>query len=232
MIRTALVLKDRGERDDAERAITLVCLRVPDEAQRADPVLAVYAGVGDQEKNALLSIVGRIGCPKTLDLIRTALASSDPQCCESGFSAMCNWPDIIAAEELLKLFEAAKDKPHRLRAVRAFGHSIGDPHEGSDVEKAKMLKQALQAARSDEERQAILQFAGNIRCVETLRLVLPLVDSPELTLSACRAIVELAHHDEIRRPHRAEFRKALDRVIEVSKDRGLVDQAKIYEERK
>ncbi len=232
MIRATLALTDRGERDDAERAITLVCLRVPDEAQRAEPVLAVFDAAGDQDKNALLSIVGRIGCPKTLDLIRAALASDDPQRCEGGFSALCNWPDITGAEDLLKLFAAAWDKQHRLRAVRAFGHSIGDPHEGSVGEKVKMLKQALEAAGTDEERQAILQFAGNVRCIETLRLVLPMVDSPKLSLHACRAIVELAHHDEIRRPNRAEFLKALDRVIEVSKDRGLVDQAKFYQERK
>jgi hypothetical protein len=45
---------------------------------------------------------------------------------------------------------------------------------------------------------------------------------------ACETIVELAHHREIRDPNKAEFDKALDKVIQVSKSPVVVDRANRY----
>ena len=41
-------------------------------------------------------------------------------------------------------------------------------------------------------------------------------------------VVELAHHRELREPNKAEFDKALDAVIRISKDADVVDRAKRY----
>jgi hypothetical protein len=61
-----------------------------------------------------------------------------------------------------------------------------------------------------------------------LRFVLPYVAQSEFAQLACETVVELAHHREIRDPNKAEFDKALDKVIEVSKDEVVVDRAGRY----
>ena len=67
-----------------------------------------------------------------------------------------------------------------------------------------------------------------VRHIETLRYILPYLDQPMLAQAACKGVVELAHSRMLREPNRAEFAKALDRVIVLCKDKGLVDRAKQY----
>jgi hypothetical protein len=54
------------------------------------------------------------------------------------------------------------------------------------------------------------------------------MDQPEYAQEACATVVELAHHRKLREPNKAEFDKALDMVIRISKDADVVDRAKRY----
>ncbi len=233
MIRAMAPIKDRGERDEAERAVAAVCIRIPDEAQRADPVLAALNSAPDAQKNVLLGILGRIGCPKGLEAIRAALASGDEARFEAGLNALCNWPDADAAEDLVKIAETAQKPQYRSQAVMAFARMIAVRDEFLNdrkvaLEKLNLVKRAMKLADRKEEKQRLLERAANLRHVETLRFVAPYLDDPELAQQACRTVVELAHHRDLREPDKAEFEKALDKVIAVCKDNGLVDRAKQY----
>ena len=64
--------------------------------------------------------------------------------------------------------------------------------------------------------------------VEAMRFVLPYVAQAPFAQVACETIVELAHHREVRNPHKVEFDKALDQVIKVSADPVVVDRAQRY----
>ena len=75
----------------------------------------------------------------------------------------------------------------------------------------------------------MLQRAGAIRTVETLRFLLPYVDQPEFAETACWSIVELAHHRELRDANKAEFQAALEKVKQVSKDPVTIDRANRYQ---
>ena len=81
-----------------------------------------------------------------------------------------------------------------------------------------MLKRAMELASSDEQKALVLKRASAIRSLETLRFVAPYMDQPEFTQLACKTVVELAHHKDLRQPNKAEFNKALDKVIAPSKD--------------
>ena len=228
MLKAMAKTQDAGEREEIERAVLAVASRVPDEAKQAEPVLAVYRAASEAEKNALLPLLGRIGGADALDLARAALASADPARCEAGVRALCNWPDADAAADLLKLAESAKDQSQRVRALRAFVRVGSLRDDRPNEERLGLLKRAMPLAGRNEDRAWILERAAAIRSVDTLRFVVGYLDNPELAQQACRTIVELAHHRDLREPNKAEFTKALDRVIQVAKDNGLVQRAKNY----
>lgn len=227
-------LKDPGERDETEKAITAVCNRIPDEDRQAEPVLDLYQRLASrQSTTALLPVLGRIGGAKSLDAIRTALASRNADLYDGTVRGLCNWPDMSVADDLLKLAAGAKTEEQRIRTLRAFTRVISvrdewfnDPNMAQ--EKLALLKRAMPLAGRDDDRGLILQRAAAVRHVETLRFVAPYLNRPELAQQACRTVVELAHHRELRDPNKVEFDKALDKVIEVCKDRNLVDRAKGY----
>ena len=93
-----------------------------------------------------------------------------------------------------------------------------------------VMKKAMPLTERDDEKRALLGGVGFVRHVETLRFVVPYLDEPALAQAACRGVVELAHSKTLREPNKEEFAKALDRVIAICKDKGLVDRAKQYKD--
>jgi HEAT repeat protein len=228
MVKVLLKIEDARERDDTQKAITSVCTRVPDENQRGDPVLAVYATANQADKNVVLPVLGRIGGPKALEQVRVALASGDAEHYDCAVRAISNWPDATVAEDLLKISESAKEETQRVRAVRALARVAVLPSDQPDNEKLALLKRTIERASRTEERNLILDRAKAIRRIETLRFVVPYLDDAETAQRACRTIIDLARHRGVREPNQAEFDKALQKVTQACKDRGLVDRAKGY----
>ena len=222
-----LVLKaEKGpERDEAEKAVRLVCQQAPEAEHRADPVIEIFRSSPAADRAELLPLVGRLGGPAARALVQQALDSKDPKLHEAGVRAICNWPDPSAADQLLDLAQKAADPAHRLAALRAFIRVAALPGNLPDDKRLAMLKQAIQLARRDEERALVLERASAVRSVETLRFLLPYLETT-LAEPASKSIVELARHKELREPNKQEFGAALDTVIKTSTDHATLDKAR------
>ena len=121
-----------------------------------------------------------------------------------------------------------EDSGDQIAALRALIRVAPLPDGRSDGEKLDLLQQAMTLCTRDNERNLVLQRAAAIRIPETLRFLLPYLDQSTYAQAACRAIVELAHHRDLREPNKAEFDEALDKVIQISKDATVIDRAKRY----
>jgi HEAT repeat protein len=228
MIPALLKAEPGRERDEAEKTIMIVAKRIQDAEQRDDPVLAVYARSGADIQRPLLGLLGRIGGEGALQTIEQALRSRDAETQDAAVRAISNWPTPEVAERLLQISQQAQEKKHQIWALRAFARVIALPGERSDQQKLDLLKKAMGMAQRDEERNLILERAAAVRTIETLRFVVPYLSQQATAERAARAVVDLAHHRELREPNQEEFNKALKKVIEVSKDGGTVGRAKRY----
>lgn len=228
MIRALLKSENGPERDNAEKAITLVYRQIPQVEKRAEPVLAAMANATEVQRAALLPMLGRTGAPKALEVIQAALAGDNAQLREAGVRALANWPNASVADQLLKLAQSEADPQCRTWALRGFIRIVSRPSKTPAVEKLALLRQAMKLSTRGEERGLVLERAGAVRAVETLRFVVPYLDQPELAPQACFAVVELAHHREVRQPNKAEFEAALKKVLVISKDATILDRAKRY----
>ena len=124
---------------------------------------------------------------------------------------------------------AAKDPADRKLVVDALIRVAPLPDKRPDALRLAMLKRAMELASSDEQKALVLKRASAILSLETLRFVAPYMDQPEFTQLACKTVVELAHHKELRQPNKAEFNKALDKVIALSKDPVVLLRAGRYQ---
>ena len=170
----------------------------------------------------MLSALGRIGGKPALKVIEAALADKDPARSAAALRALCNWPDGSVAPRLVELALAAKDpadrKMRRRRldsrrpaARQAAGRpAAGDAQAGHGV--------GLQRRAEDPGPEAGLgdPLAGN----PALRG--PVYGSARVYPGGLQTVVELAHHKALRQPNKAEFNKALDKVIALSKDPELL----------
>lgn len=217
-----------GEREDAVKAMVAVCARGPDPAKQAEPVLELYRAAGPADRRVLLSVIGRLGGPNALELIKTALASNDPATHEAGVAAISNWPDSDEAVEgeLVALAQKAEKPADRAAALRAYIRVIALPSGLADLEKLKKFQKAMDLAERDEERRLVLERVGEIRRGETIRFVASLLEQPALTQRAATTVVEMARDRGFRDRNKAEFEQALTKVVAVCTDSNVVERAR------
>jgi len=146
---------------------------------------------------------------------------------DAAVRGLCNWPNATVADDLLKLATLSSDGDHKVSALRAYVRVVTLPTpERKDLQTLEALKKAMSLASRDDEKKLILsRVAANARHVQTLRWVLPYLDDAALRKEAAKAIVELGHRKELLEPNKKEFTPALNKVIEVCTDRGVVDRA-------
>jgi HEAT repeat protein len=228
MVELLLTTKKGRERDDAEKAIVLVCNRIPKTGLRADPVIAVLSRSDSEDRCALLPLLGRIGGAQAAAEVRRAIKSESAAVQEAGVRALCNWPDASVADQLLDLAQHADNQTHRTWALRAYIRVVTLPSDRPHAETLALLQKAMQMAERDDEKKLILSRASSARHLDTLLWLEPFLDDPALSAQACKAVVDLAHHRELMAPNQAEFRKALHKVIAVSKDERLAERARQY----
>ena len=229
MLAGVLKASKGGERDNAEKSVALVCSRIEPENARAEALIRALDAVAPENRDDLLSVVGRVGGRKLIDFVASIATSSDPVRRKIGIDALGKWPDAAVADKLLDIANKTKDQAERAQAFQAYVKIGATRDKRNDQQRLDRMKQALKAARSPEEKTLVINRARTAYTVETLRFVLPFVDDPAFAQVACETIVELAHHREIRDPNKAEFDKALDKVIETSKNAEVVERARRYQ---
>jgi HEAT repeat protein len=218
-----------AERETSEKAVAALCLRLDTGDRRADAVIAARQKMSQVQQLELLPTLARVGGPRALAVVEAAFASDDPTIHAAGLEAYCKWPDASIAKRLFTLTQQPRNADERSDTFKAFvrvSSMRGD--QRNDAERLAALKQAMSLAQSKEEKLLVISKVRLAYTVESLRYLVPWLDDPTFAPAACEAIVELAHHREIREPHKAEFDQVLDRVIKLSTDAVVKDRAQRY----
>jgi hypothetical protein len=228
MLPGVLKAEKGAERDAAEKNVTLVCSRIENEDRRGEAVIKALDSVDARQRDQLLSLVGRVGGKKLINFVAGIATGSDASRRQLGIDALSKWPDASVADKLLEITNSATDPAERSQAFQGYVKISATRDKRTDRQRLDRMKQAMKVAKSPAEESLVLNRCRTAYDVETLRFVLPYVDQPQFAQLACETIVELAHHREIRDPNKAEFDKALDKVIQVSKSPVVVDRANRY----
>jgi len=228
MVRGVLRAEKGSERAAAEKAVMFVCSRIADKDKRADPLLASMKKLNRTQYTTMLSTLGRLGGPRALGVVEHAIAENDPAQHSAGIRALSNWPDASVAPRLLELAKGDQHPADRTTCLRALIRVAPLPDGRTNLQRLELLQTAMKMASRDAEKTLVLQRAKAIRIPETLRFVVPYLDQPKFAQQACETIVELAHHRSLREPNKAEFERALDKVIATSNNATVIERANRY----
>ncbi|MDR0337002.1 MAG: HEAT repeat domain-containing protein [Planctomycetaceae bacterium] len=218
-----LVMSDRGERIEVEKVIARFA------NGNADAVIAKQT---PENKTKTYSLLGRIGDPKTLPMLKASLSETSVD----AFNAIREWPDATVAADLFAIVQGKLGKysdEDKTNALRAYIRVISLPLDKANIkitveEQANRLIEAFSVATRDEERNLVIQRLGAVRHVTSLKFVVGQVDNEKLSKSAFKAILDLAHHAELRRKDADTFKAALELVTTKSKDKSFVEAANRY----
>ncbi len=224
-----LLKSSRGnERNNAERNIAEVCKRIQNEDERGNALIAVLNSVEASQRDELMSLVGRVGGKRLISFVADIATGSDVSRRSFGIDSLSKWPDASPADTLLQIAINAKDDAERRQAFAAFVKVSANRDNRNDKQRLDRMKQAMKEARNVEEKTAVINRTRTAYDVESMRFVRPFLDDPDLSQIACETIVELAHHRNVRNPHKDEFDAVLDKVIALAKNEEWIERANRY----
>jgi HEAT repeat protein len=160
-----LAAKDDREQSEAEKTVLALAQKFESTDGRARLVRSRY----EMEKDAkvrvpLLGLIGLIGDPSTLPLLRTALTDKSPEVYDAAVRALSAWPSSAAREDLMVLAKNAKDESQRLLALGGLIRVIGlDRYRDKALAVADLKVASTIAWRADEFKlilSALAPFAG------------------------------------------------------------------------
>jgi len=228
MLPGVLMASRGGERDNAERNVAEVCKRIDNENERGDALIAALNTVDAGQRDELMSLVGRVGGKRLIRFVADIATGSDASRRSFGIDALSKWPDASPADTLLEIANNTQDANERRQAFSAFVKVCASRDNRNDQQRLDRMKQAMKEARNDEEKTAVINRTRTAYDVESMRFVRPYLDQPEFSQIACETIVELAHHRQVRDPHKEEFDAVLDKVIKLAKNEEWVERANRY----
>jgi HEAT repeat protein len=224
-----VIMAQRGsERDNAERNMADVCKRMHNDDERGDALIAALNTIDAQQRDELMSLVGRVGGKRLIQFVADFATSSDASRRSFGIDALSKWPDAGPADTLLDIANKTKDANERRLAFQAFVKVCASRDQRNDKQRLERMKQAMLEARTNDEKTAVIHRTRTAYDVESMRFVRPYLDEPEFCQMACETIVELAHHRNVRDPNKEEFDKVLDQVILLTKNEELIERANRY----
>jgi hypothetical protein len=228
LVKLLLTVQD-ANREDVERTIVHVCDRMKGPADKhAKPVLAALANVDSSELPKYLPLLGRFGGNEIMQTINTSLDSKDQAVQKAAMRALCNWPNTEVADRLWTIATSDKNQEYRSWAFRAYVRVITLKSDRPEAETLAMLQKAMKQAENPEDQQWVLSRASTVRTLESVEWIATYLGDPKVNQTACRAIVDLAHHRFLRHPNMAKFGPLLEKVGQISKDPSVVERAKKY----
>ena len=180
--------------DDVVRlreAITAAVLRNPDPERRADGLLALLQKAPAAGKIAILRVLPRVGGARPLHAVAQEAASGEPEVQAAAVGAIARWPDLSAAEDLLRIASTSTNAAHSRTALQGYVRLVARS-EMPTHEKMSHFEQALAVPAADADRKALLSAIASVREPESLRLLGRCLGKPELRDAAAAALLNLA----------------------------------------
>ncbi|MFH1371491.1 MAG: HEAT repeat domain-containing protein, partial [Planctomycetota bacterium] len=201
-----------GDRNELEKTVVVIAGKIPEDKGRAEKVLAVLPAAKDVDARcSLLSVLGKIGDPAGLAVLREALSDKEGKVKDAAVRALSDWPTAAPAAELLKIAKESDNQVQKTLALRGYVRLIGLESDKPAEEIIKMYQEAMTLAPNAAEKRMVLSGLANVKSFESLQMAGGYLDDSELKQEAEAAVVKIAP-STIRR-HSAETKELLRKVL-------------------
>jgi len=219
-----LAAVDEGQRNTIQSVLVSLCRN----RNSAKCVLDAMAKADAKQKPLLLATLARIGGPDALAAVMKDLDSSDAAVKDAAARALADWQGAEAIGPLVKFAGQTDSEVHRVLALRGIVRLVGQDTQMPAGKAVSIYAQALAAAKKPAEKGLVIGAISNVQSVEALTLVAGCLDDADIRELAAAAAVKIACPTGRRQKGLAgpEVREALEKVVSVSKNAAVVEQAK------
>ncbi|MGA2173241.1 MAG: HEAT repeat domain-containing protein [Sedimentisphaerales bacterium] len=213
-----------AERSELEKTVAAVARKIPEDKGRAEKVLAALPSAKDLDARcSLLSVLGKIGDPAALPVLREAIGDKEDKVKDAAVRALSDWPTAAPAEDLLKVAQTSDNQVHRILALRGYVRLAGLESKRPAEETIKMYKEAMTLAPNADEKRMVLSGVANARSFEALQMAASCLDVNELRQEAEAAVTNIA--EATIQKHPSETKELLQKVLAGTPTDSVREQA-------
>lgn len=180
----------------------------------AKPVLDfLNTAPGPESIAAAYQLLGQLGDPDSLEVLRAGLRSENPALQEAAFRGLTDWPGPEVMEEMKQLAAEGKSESRRVLAFRAYVRMIRQSEQSSS-EKGRLLTEALALAPRESEKKIVLAALGQYPDERTLEAAVDCLGVESIRAEAQAAVLAICERLASKQPQLCK--NALRKVLESS----------------
>lgn len=187
LLEMLLANADAGQRAELAKAVVAACRK----GTGAAPVLAVLPNAKGETRAELLKVLARLGGDQAVQCVLGDAKGGDAAAREAGIRALSEWCDAGAAAGLLSLARETKEQVHRVLALRGYVRLVGLPSARTPEQTAAMLKDAMAAAQSADDKKLILGGLSSVRCADAAVLAGSCLDDDAIKADAAATVISI-----------------------------------------
>ena len=216
-----------NDRSELEKTVVAVAHKIPEDKGQAANVLAALPSAKDVDaKCSLLSVLGKIGDPAALPILRDALGDKEDKIKDAAVRALSDWPTAAPAADLLKVAQTSENQVHKTLALRGYVRLAGLKSNRPAEETMKMYKDAMALASDASEKKMVLSGLGSTDSFEAMQMAAGYLDDKELKDEAEAAVMKIAEERVKNSPRiSAQTRDILQKVIDGTTNDSVREQA-------
>ncbi len=168
----AAVVASQGDpnTDSARLALRAAAVRLPEQDACVAKLLAASQNAPVGTKVTLLEVIAAVAGKDALQAVAAAARGGEPALQDAATRLLGEWLSVDAGPVLLDLATQLPDGKFRSRAFRGYLR-IARQFGGSPGEKVAMCHQAMQAARTVDDRRAVLEAVQTVPSRAAIKLV-------------------------------------------------------------
>jgi HEAT repeat protein len=226
LIALAKSCQDGPRRAAAETALFYACTRKSADAEAGEILLAeLRKPAPDLDKASWIRTLSLMGYQPALPAIVPSLRDANPWLANISISSLNNWPGPVPIDALLDFTRTATDAAQRTRALAAalqLATTAGNGRQAPPATVAAWFQQAIDLSRSLDNIELVLSHLGRWTHPESIRLLAPFLDRPEVKTQAASAILGAAG-PVAEGPACAILKPLLDRIATMG-NQGFTDR--------
>lgn len=175
---------------DVQAAIIAVIGQMKDPKSQSGMVLEQMNSAPPDKKPLYFTILASIGDKASLNAVSKAYDGGDVDTKKVAITALSQWANGSAVRELLRISKSADDTGLQNRAMHGAVELIGKSDYPA-AEKVIFLREAMDIARNNDQRNLILEELSNNKTYDALIFAGKFLDDPQLQTSASAAVVSI-----------------------------------------
>lgn len=175
--------------NSTQNILVTVAEKIPDRNRRAELILDKYASTRElQARVSMLRVLGKIGDPHAVSLLKKERASSDSTIGQAAFRAMADWPGDDFKAEMKKLAQSNDDEKTKILALRAYIQMLNKSADKKSVD--ELIAAYAMAERADEQK-IVIAALGDHGSLKAMNFVKSKLSDPTLKAEAQVCLIQI-----------------------------------------